>query len=139
MMRQWIMPQQGLNRGCRYEGKLVGGCPEMNDMDANLNKDIHVSVCRHVSMTRCLLDIDTRKFSMMTQKKGAEAYLHLWDPTHQLVNIEHGTPSSSRIIQDMKQIRNETYMQIYNAHGVALEGCTGREKRKGIGPERGRT
>eukprot|EP00957_Ditylum_brightwellii_P197637 15057005-Ditylum_brightwellii.AAC.1 len=113
MMRQWIMPQQDINRGCRYEGKLVGGCPEMNAMDIYLNKDIHDSVCRHVSMTRCLLDTDTRKFSMMMQKKGAKACLCLWDPAHQLVNIEYGTPSSSQVIQDMEQIRNETYMQIY--------------------------
>eukprot|EP00957_Ditylum_brightwellii_P095359 7264106-Ditylum_brightwellii.AAC.1 len=84
MMRQWIMPRQGLNRGCRHEGKLVGGCPEMNAMDATLNKDIHASVCRHVSMTRCLPDTDTCKFSIMLQKKGAEAYLRLWDPDHQL-------------------------------------------------------
>eukprot|EP00957_Ditylum_brightwellii_P043467 3295775-Ditylum_brightwellii.AAC.1 len=44
---------------------------------------------------------------MMTQKKGAEAYLHLWDPAHQLVNIEHGTPSLSWIIQDMDQVTLE--------------------------------
>eukprot|EP00957_Ditylum_brightwellii_P162125 12343549-Ditylum_brightwellii.AAC.1 len=63
------------------------------------------------------------------QKKGAEAYLCLWGPAHQLVDIEHGIPSSSRIIQDMEQIRNDTYMQIYHACGVALEGHTGRRKR----------
>eukprot|EP00957_Ditylum_brightwellii_P001913 146984-Ditylum_brightwellii.AAC.1 len=84
MMMQWIMPHQGLNRSCKYEGKLVGECPEINAMDANLNKGIHDSVCRHVSVTRCLPDTDPCKFSMMTQKKGAEAYLHLWDPAHQL-------------------------------------------------------
>eukprot|EP00957_Ditylum_brightwellii_P077502 5889303-Ditylum_brightwellii.AAC.1 len=100
-------------------------------MDANLNKDIHDSVYGHISATRCLPDTDPRKFSIMMQKKGAEAYLRLWDPAHQVVDIEHGFPSSSRIIQDMEQIKNETYMQIYNARGVALEGCTGRRKRKG--------
>eukprot|EP00957_Ditylum_brightwellii_P099585 7585578-Ditylum_brightwellii.AAC.1 len=106
----------------------------MNAMDANLSKDIHDSVRRHVSMTRCLPDTGTHKFSMMTQKKGAEAYLCLWDPAHQLVNIEHGAPSSSQIIQDIEQIRNETYMQIYNACGVALEGHTETRKGKGVWP-----
>eukprot|EP00957_Ditylum_brightwellii_P086147 6554909-Ditylum_brightwellii.AAC.1 len=105
----------------------------MNAMDANLNKHIHDSVHRHVSVTRCLPDTNPRKFSMMMQKKGSEAYLRLWDPAHQLVDIKHGIPSSSRIIQEMEQIRNETYMQIYDARGVALEGCIGRRKRKGIG------
>eukprot|EP00957_Ditylum_brightwellii_P152384 11600958-Ditylum_brightwellii.AAC.2 len=40
-------------------------------------------------------------------------------------------------MQDMEQIRNKTYMQIYNACGIALEGCIGRRKRKGVGPGRG--
>eukprot|EP00957_Ditylum_brightwellii_P212155 15367026-Ditylum_brightwellii.AAC.1 len=128
------MPQQGLNRGCKYEGKLVGERPEINAMDANLNKDLHDGVCRQVSMMRCLQDTDEHQSSMMTQKKGAEAYLHLWKPAHQLVNVEHGIPSSSCIIQDMESIRNETYMKIYNALGVALEGCTGKTKREGVGP-----
>eukprot|EP00957_Ditylum_brightwellii_P128579 9808661-Ditylum_brightwellii.AAC.1 len=70
----------------------------MNAMDANLNQDIHDSVHRHVSMTGCLPDTDTHKFSMMTRKKGAEVYLRLWDQACQLVNIEHGAPSSSWII-----------------------------------------
>eukprot|EP00957_Ditylum_brightwellii_P152383 11600958-Ditylum_brightwellii.AAC.1 len=71
------MPQQGLNRGCKYEGKMVGTCPEMDAMDVNLNKDLHYSVYMHVSMTRCLPDIGKHKFSMVMQKKEAEAYLHL--------------------------------------------------------------
>eukprot|EP00957_Ditylum_brightwellii_P149476 11383257-Ditylum_brightwellii.AAC.1 len=73
----------------------------------------------------------------MAQKKGAEAYLCLWDPTHQLVNIEHSDPKSSQIIQDMELIRNETYIQIYNKCGVTLEGCIERKKRKEVGPGRG--
>eukprot|EP00957_Ditylum_brightwellii_P209678 15362764-Ditylum_brightwellii.AAC.1 len=60
---------------------------------------------------------------MMTQKKGAHAYLHLWDPALQDTNIEHGVPSSTRIIEDV----------IYMAHGVALEGRTGRRKKRGVG------
>eukprot|EP00957_Ditylum_brightwellii_P156698 11927018-Ditylum_brightwellii.AAC.1 len=69
------MPQQGLNRGCKYEGKLVGYCPEMKALDANLNKDLHDGVYKHVYMTRCLPDTNEFKFSMMTQKKRVEAYL----------------------------------------------------------------
>eukprot|EP00957_Ditylum_brightwellii_P075358 5726692-Ditylum_brightwellii.AAC.1 len=67
------MPQQGLNRSCKYEGKLLGDCPEMNAMDENLNKDIHDCVQRHVSATRCFPDTDPRKFSMMTQKKRSRS------------------------------------------------------------------
>mmetsp|Transcript_28139 Transcript_28139/g.41539 ORF Transcript_28139/g.41539 Transcript_28139/m.41539 type:complete len:152 (-) Transcript_28139:13-468(-) len=119
IIKRLIMPENGLNRGLNYENKLVGDCPEMNALDANLNKDIHDAVCRHVSMTRRLLDNDPRKFSMMTQKKGAHAYLRLWDPALQDTNVEHGVPSSTHIIEDVVRIHNETYMRIHMARGVA--------------------
>eukprot|EP00957_Ditylum_brightwellii_P162701 12389721-Ditylum_brightwellii.AAC.1 len=131
IMKRWIMPENGLDRGLNYENKLVGNCPEMNALDANLNKDIHDAVRQHASMTRCLPDKDPRKFSMMMQKKGPHAYLHLWDPALQDTNVEHGVPSSTHIIEDVMHIRNETYMHIYMAHGVALEGRMGRRKKKG--------
>ena len=35
------------------------------------------------------------------------------------------------------RIRNETYMCIYMACGVALKGRTGRRKKRGVGPGRG--
>eukprot|EP00957_Ditylum_brightwellii_P173205 13185485-Ditylum_brightwellii.AAC.1 len=37
----------------------------------------------------------------------------------------------------MERIRTETYWQIFNARGVALEGRIGRWKKKGVGPGRG--
>eukprot|EP00957_Ditylum_brightwellii_P137887 10513126-Ditylum_brightwellii.AAC.1 len=74
---------------------------------------------------------------MMTQKKGDHAYMRLCDPALQDTNVEHGVPSSARIIEDVMRIRNETYMRIYMARGVALEGRTGRRKKRGVGPGRG--
>eukprot|EP00957_Ditylum_brightwellii_P085388 6496520-Ditylum_brightwellii.AAC.1 len=79
----------------------------MNELDANLNKDIHDDVRRHVSKTCTLPDDETQKFSIMTEKKGALAYLQLWDPSLQIEYPEHGIPSSSRIIQDMERIQTE--------------------------------
>eukprot|EP00957_Ditylum_brightwellii_P012898 974679-Ditylum_brightwellii.AAC.1 len=102
----------------------------MNTLDDNLNKDIHDAVRRHVNMTHRLPDNDPRKFSMMTQKKGAHAYLRLWDPALQDTNVEHGVPSLTHIIKGVMRIRNETYMRIYMACGVALEGNMGRRKKK---------
>eukprot|EP00957_Ditylum_brightwellii_P180917 13783617-Ditylum_brightwellii.AAC.1 len=81
IMKRWIMPENSLNRGLNYENQLVGDCPEMSALDANLNKDIHYAVCQH--------------------KKGTHAYLHLWDPALQDTNVEHGVPSSMHIIEDM--------------------------------------
>eukprot|EP00957_Ditylum_brightwellii_P083396 6339117-Ditylum_brightwellii.AAC.1 len=67
----------------------------MNALDANLNKDIHDDVRHHVSKMRTLPDDDTQKFSIMAEKKGVSAYLHLLDPSLQDENPKHGIPSSS--------------------------------------------
>eukprot|EP00957_Ditylum_brightwellii_P033173 2513657-Ditylum_brightwellii.AAC.1 len=106
----------------------------MNALDVSLNNDIHNDVHQHVSMAQHLPDNDPRKFSMMMQKKGSHAYLHLWDPALRDTNVEHGVPSLTRIIEDVICIHNETYMRIYMACGVALEGRMGRRKKKGVGP-----
>eukprot|EP00957_Ditylum_brightwellii_P135634 10343134-Ditylum_brightwellii.AAC.1 len=37
----------------------------------------------------------------------------------------------------MERICTETYWQIFDAHGVALEGRIGRQKKKGVGPGQG--
>ena len=75
ILKRWILPEEGLNKKKKYEGRLIGDCPEMNALDANLNKDIHDVVRCHISKTRTLPDDDTQKFSIMTEKKGALAYL----------------------------------------------------------------
>eukprot|EP00957_Ditylum_brightwellii_P070423 5350908-Ditylum_brightwellii.AAC.1 len=108
-MKCWTIPEQGLNRSLNYENKLVGDCPEMNALDSDLNKDIHNGVGCH--------------------KKGAHAYLCLWDPALQETNVEHATPSSKCIIDDMLSISNETYMYIYWDHGVSLERKNRMEKK----------
>eukprot|EP00957_Ditylum_brightwellii_P120025 9159677-Ditylum_brightwellii.AAC.1 len=75
ILNRWVLPDKGLNRLEKYEGRLIGDCPEMNALDANLNKDIHDGVCRHVSKMRTFPNDDTQKFSIMTEKKGVSAYL----------------------------------------------------------------
>eukprot|EP00957_Ditylum_brightwellii_P079073 6013905-Ditylum_brightwellii.AAC.1 len=47
--QQWIMPEEGLNKKEKYEGKLIGDYPEMNALNANLNKDIYDRVHHHIS------------------------------------------------------------------------------------------
>eukprot|EP00957_Ditylum_brightwellii_P086250 6563545-Ditylum_brightwellii.AAC.1 len=74
ILKRWILPEEGLSKKEKYEDRLIGSCPEINALDANLNKDIHDGVCRHVSKTYTLADYDTQKFSIMTEKKGASAY-----------------------------------------------------------------
>eukprot|EP00957_Ditylum_brightwellii_P085313 6488966-Ditylum_brightwellii.AAC.1 len=75
ILKRWILPEESLNKKEKYEGRLIGKCPEMNALDANLKNDIHDGVHCHVSKTRTLPDDDTQKFSIVAKKKGALAYL----------------------------------------------------------------
>eukprot|EP00957_Ditylum_brightwellii_P035751 2710460-Ditylum_brightwellii.AAC.1 len=51
ILKRCILPKEGLNKKEKYEGRLVGDCPEMNSLDANLDKDIHDGTCRHIFKT----------------------------------------------------------------------------------------
>eukprot|EP00957_Ditylum_brightwellii_P193931 14768950-Ditylum_brightwellii.AAC.1 len=106
----------------------------MNALGINVNKDIHDGVCYHISKAHTFPEDNNQKFSIMTEKKGASAYLQLQGPSLQIENAEHDIPNSFRIIQDMEHIYTETYWQIFNACGVALEGRIGQQKKKGVGP-----
>eukprot|EP00957_Ditylum_brightwellii_P165182 12576433-Ditylum_brightwellii.AAC.2 len=74
-LKIWIFSKEGLNRKEKYVGRLIGDCLEMKALDANLNKDIHDGVRHHISKTCTFPDDNDQKFSIMTEKKGALAYL----------------------------------------------------------------
>eukprot|EP00957_Ditylum_brightwellii_P145921 11112289-Ditylum_brightwellii.AAC.1 len=75
ILKRWILPEECPNRKEKYEGRLIGDCPEMNASNANLNKDIHDGFGRHVSKMRTFPEDNNQKFSIMTEKKGVLAYL----------------------------------------------------------------
>eukprot|EP00957_Ditylum_brightwellii_P178832 13621721-Ditylum_brightwellii.AAC.1 len=75
ILKRGILPEEGLNRKDKYRGRLIGDFPEMNALDANLNKDIHDGVCRHISKMCTFPDDNNPKFSIMAEKKGGSAYL----------------------------------------------------------------
>eukprot|EP00957_Ditylum_brightwellii_P037669 2848673-Ditylum_brightwellii.AAC.1 len=74
-LKRWILPEEGLNKKEKYKGRLIGDCPKVNALDANLNKDSQDGICRYISKTGTFPDDDNQKFSIMTEKKGASAYL----------------------------------------------------------------
>ena len=51
ILKHWILPQEGLNKGTRYENAPPGNAPELNALDSNLNQDIHCAVLEHASIT----------------------------------------------------------------------------------------
>eukprot|EP00957_Ditylum_brightwellii_P124837 9515839-Ditylum_brightwellii.AAC.1 len=84
ILQHWILPEQGLNRGTRYENCVPGNASEFNAFNSNLNCDIHSAVLEHVSYTASLNKMDKRKFSVSTPQQQDSVFLHLWDPSHQL-------------------------------------------------------
>ena len=69
---------------------------------------------------------------MYNQNRGREAYLCVFDPRLQEENVKFGTPSSTRIIQDILRIHEKTLHQIYLNRGVALEGRIWRRWKSGV-------
>ena len=64
--KRWLIPQNGLNAGTRYENRPVGNRPEFMPLDNSLNADIQYSLSLHCALTAHLNDEDDRKFSMRT-------------------------------------------------------------------------
>eukprot|EP00957_Ditylum_brightwellii_P160641 12229322-Ditylum_brightwellii.AAC.1 len=46
-----ILPEQGHNKGTRYDNCVLGNAPEFNALDSNLNCDIHCAILEHCSYT----------------------------------------------------------------------------------------
>jgi hypothetical protein len=84
ILKHWILPEQGLNKGTRYENAPPGNAPELNALDSNCNRDIHCAVLEHVSLTSHMEKTDKRKFSVDSPKHQDDAYMHLWDPAIQV-------------------------------------------------------
>ena len=81
-LKHWMLPQNGLLDGTRYENKIPGDSPELMPMDSTLNKDIDDSGKRHVAVT-CHLEWskeykDQRKFSLATPKEGNDIDIYLF-------------------------------------------------------------
>ena len=78
-LKHWVLPEQGLNAGTRFEGRPVGNSPEMMPLDCSLNNDTHEDVRKHIGLTRNLPKNDPRKFSLATPKQGMRAYKRVWN------------------------------------------------------------
>eukprot|EP00957_Ditylum_brightwellii_P111967 8538834-Ditylum_brightwellii.AAC.1 len=83
IVKHWILPEQGLNKGTRYENAPPGNVPELNALDSNRNRDIHCAVLEHVALTSHMEKTDKRKISVDSPKHQDNAYTRLWDPALQ--------------------------------------------------------
>eukprot|EP00957_Ditylum_brightwellii_P050515 3831612-Ditylum_brightwellii.AAC.1 len=83
ILKHWILPEQGLNKGTRYEKAPHGNASELNALDSNCNWDIHCAVLMHAALTLHMEKISKRKYSLDSPKHQDNAYMHLWNPALQ--------------------------------------------------------
>eukprot|EP00957_Ditylum_brightwellii_P194119 14783401-Ditylum_brightwellii.AAC.1 len=78
ILKHWILRKQGLNNNIgRYRGRPIGNAPAFNDLDSNLNHDIHAAVHRHVAFTATTHCNNPRKLSIVMPKQQDASYLCL--------------------------------------------------------------
>ena len=133
ILKHWILPELGLNKGTRYEDRVPGNAPEFNALDSNCNRDIHCAVLEHVSYTAALDQTNDSKFSVSTPNRQDSAYLRLWDPELQRshpMGVEAGVPSSRRILEDMDRIVSYSIKKRFEVRGVVVNGCGTRRGRR---------
>jgi hypothetical protein len=141
---RWIKPELGCNdvvtttteggevkHNYHYKNRPVGDQPELMPLDASLNWDIDCSLNMHVMMTAHLKNDDPLKFSKATPREISKAILKICDP-------ENGvTPSSKRIIQDVKKVLN-SIKTIVEAGGKVVPGLVNRNGHRKKEPIDGR-
>eukprot|EP00957_Ditylum_brightwellii_P113404 8646648-Ditylum_brightwellii.AAC.1 len=126
ILKHWILPEQGLNKGAKYEQAPPGNAPELNTLESNCNCDIHCAVLEHACITSTMNKTDALKFSVSSPKHQDNAYLRLLDPQFQLTHSmswDAGVPSSKRIVIDMMRIPKYSVLKRYKARGCVVPGC----------------
>ena len=103
----------------RYEGKLVGDSPELDPCDSNLFSDYEVSIAQHVAATVDLDPDDPCRFNMGTPYELARTMERVWTVS----------PSSARIVQDIKRIPT-ALKRIIDAKGAKVPELDNRRGRR---------
>ena len=116
---KWRVPQNGVNAGTRCHGRPVGNSPEFMPLDNSLNADVKRAHDRHVGVTMHLPKDDARKFSNRTPQAISRGIKRIVE------SVDHGCPSSSRIIQDCNKALDAMWA-VYNAEGGIVPGLADR-------------
>ena len=51
ILKHWLLPKEGLNKGTVYENRPIGNSPELMPLDCSCNRYLHDCVNRHVIYT----------------------------------------------------------------------------------------
>jgi hypothetical protein len=96
--------------------------------DCSLNKDLDDSFLVHCALTQDLPNDDVRKFSSSTVPKLEDSYLRLLSAHDQ----HGGSPSSTRIVQDILKCTGPNMIAIVQARGTCIQGLGNRNGRRSI-------
>lgn len=136
-IKHWIRPEEKLNSHLgSFANRPPGNNADLMPLDSSLNKDHDDCVIRHVAVTSHLSEDDPRKFSMTTPNRVAHAYKRVWDHP----NVNEGSPTSERIVQDIKRT-HVALSNVYKSRGLNAKtnvpGHRGTELREQAGERRG--
>eukprot|EP00957_Ditylum_brightwellii_P196116 14943062-Ditylum_brightwellii.AAC.1 len=126
ILRHWILPGQGLNKGTHDKYCPSGNSLDLNALDSNCNQDTHCTVLKHVYITATLKGTDKCKFSVSTLRKQDNTYLFIWEQSLQIIHPmqwEAGVPSLKRIMEDMNHIQDHSVTRQFQARGYVVNGC----------------
>ena len=97
--------------------------------DASLNKDVDDSFQFHVALTKNLLPTDPLKFSASTTQRLDHGYLRLLGPEN---GPAGGSPTSTRIIQDITKCMGAHLLEIIKARGAIVPGLVSRSGHRSV-------
>ena len=75
MLDRWLLPVNGLNSGTLFAGHPIINSSKLMLLDCSLFHNLNSCVQRHICVTWMLPEIDTRKFSLLTEKCKVRSYL----------------------------------------------------------------
>eukprot|EP00957_Ditylum_brightwellii_P133886 10209503-Ditylum_brightwellii.AAC.1 len=70
ILKHWILPEQGLNKGMQYKNAPTGNALEFNTLDSNCNHDIHCDVLKYVSHTATLQNTDKQNYGTLSSSSA---------------------------------------------------------------------
>ena len=145
MYQHWVLPECGIVDGfkeCKtWRNMLPGNTPARNPLDMQCFADVKFRLNSLIRLTESYDDNDPRKYTLITPNAGFNS----------INRVLQTTPSSKRIVQDIKEIPN-LYKIIVAGGGILCErdsnisggrahkkGGWGGKRKKGVHTSRNRT
>ena len=135
ILRHWILPEQGLNKGTRWANSPTGDSPKLMPMDNNLNKDVKTGLKFHARATAHAADKSV-KYDLSTPPRLDDAIRRMYDVKHSYdadgkYDETKGCPSGKRIVQDVTRWLG-ALVEIIEAKGCVVAGAARSGRRQAL-------